>query len=356
MKLIFFGLSITSSWGNGHATTYRGLLKALAAAGHDLTFIEKRTDYYAANTDAPPAAIPYARVILYEDWVQEGQPQAATAALGADAVVLGSYCADGVQIANWLAASYDGPSFYYDIDTPVTLKAWRAGQEVAYIQRRQLTQFAAVLSFTGGQALADLRHFGAREAVPLYCAVDPDLHRPVPIRDDLQAELGYMGTYSVDRVAAVDYLFFQPARTLVERRFIIAGPQYPDVDRWPANVLHIPHLYPADHSAFYCSTRLTVNATRQAMVYYGYCPSVRLFEAAGCAAPVLSDVWQGLDELFTPDKEILLAENAADVRAHLQRPTAELRAIGQAAYQRVLREHTYAVRAHQLEGYIAAAR
>lgn len=355
MKITFFGLSITSSWGNGHATTYRGLLKSLAARGHALTFIEQRTDYYAANTDALPNAISYADVLLYEDWERDGLPAAQAAIAGADAVVFGSYCFDGVQIADWLAQNYDGPTFYYDIDTPVTLKAWRDGGEVAYIARRQLPNFAAVLSFTGGRALDDLRRFGAREAVPLYCAVDPDLHQPQPVRDDLRCDLGYMGTYSADRAAAVEMLFFAPARTLPDRRFILAGPQYPDADRWPANVQHIPHLYPSDHSAFYSSSRLTVNATREAMVYYGYCPSVRLFEAAGCAAPIVSDVWQGLDELFTPDKEILLAETTADVLAHLQRPAAELRAIGQAAYRRVLAEHSYAVRARQLEGYIASA-
>ncbi|MDQ2805758.1 MAG: glycosyltransferase [Chloroflexota bacterium] len=357
LNIVFFGLSITSSWGNGHATTYRGLLRALAARGHRCTFLEQVTEYYAANRDLNPAQTDYANVCLYSDWDDPQTREAAAEVVGAaDVVIIGSYCFAGAAIIDWaFGQRHSGLcQLYYDIDTPVTLDALRRDGATPYLAGDQLTGFDGVLSFTGGAALTELRErWGAHHVAALYCGFDPAVHHPAPPDDRFTCALGYMGTYSADRQATVDALLLAPAAARPAARFLIAGPQYPDPAAWPANVGHIPHLYPQDHAAFYSSNGLTLNATRGPMVRTGYCPSVRLFEAAGCGACILSDRWPGLDELLTPGSEIWLAATTADALAYLDRPAAERAAVGAAARARALRDHTYAARAAQLEAYMA---
>ncbi len=357
MKYLFFGLSITSSWGNGHATTYRGLLRALAARGHQCTFFEQRTDYYQGNRDLDPADADYVKIELYDSWDDRAtQARASRALTMNEVVVVGSYCFAGAAIADYLLQRRRDYNriLYYDIDTPVTLEQLAADGATPYIRGDQLARFDGVLSFTGGTALAELRdRWCVARPATLYCGFDPEVHHPVPPEDRFACALGYMGTYSAERHEAVSELLLRVAEARPADRFIIAGPQYPDVADWPPNVENIQHLYPRDHAAFYCSNGWTLNATRAQMVRVGYCPSVRLFEAAGCAAPVLSDVWPGLETLLTPGEEILLARTRDDVLHALALPADEKRRIGEAAQARALRDHTYAVRAAELDAYIA---
>ncbi len=342
-----FGLSITSSWGNGHATVYRGLLKELHRLGFDVTFVEKDVPWYAANRDLPTTE--YARVVLYRE---PGELRdLLDAEIGrADVALLGSYFPDGIAVADRLARHPGSVRLYYDIDTPVTLAAFAAAGGTPYLRADQIRSFDAVLSFTGGPTLRELEErWGARAAHAFYCALDPKLHRPAAPDERFRCRLSYMGTYSDDRHATWERLFLRPARRIPERRFVLAGPQYPDGLDLPPNVRHYQHLSPREHPAFYSSGDATLNITRAPMVARGYSPSVRLFEAAGCATCVVSDQWDGLGEIFEIGREILVARDEGEMVALLRGLSPEdAREIGENARARALRDHTYAVRARQL--------
>jgi spore maturation protein CgeB len=350
MKLVVLGLSITSSWGNGHATNYRALVRALTERGHDVLFLERDAPWYAANRDLPKP--PWGRTELYGS-VRELRAEWREAVATADAVVLGSYVPDGVEVAEWLLATAAAPVAFWDIDTPVTVAKLDARDE-EYVSRALVRRFDLYLSFTGGPLLARIeRVFGARCAVPFHCMADPELYRPLP--EDERWLLGYLGTYSADRQPAVESLLLEPSRRLPDERFAVAGPQYPPDVRWPGNVVRIEHAPPGEHAAFYARQRFTLNVTREAMVRAGWSPSVRLFEAAACGTPVLSDRWSGLDAFFRAGTEILVVDGPDDVAAALQDvPPAEARAIGERARERVLSEHTPARRAEQLEGLLSS--
>lgn len=346
-RLVFLGLSITSSWGNGHATTYRGLLKALARRGHDITFLERDVPWYAEHRDLP--APPWCRTILYRDFV-ELETVGTAAIKAADAVVVGSYVPEGVRVGRWTIGQTGAPVLFYDIDTPVTLAKLAAG-DTEYIDGDLVRTYAAYLSFTGGPTLERISAMGSPHAVPLYCSVDPEVHAPVSV--PRRWRMGYLGTYSADRQPTVEALLVQPARALPDREFVVAGPQYPAEIDWPANVGRIEHLAPADHAGFYCAQDFTLNVTRADMRAAGYAPSVRLFEAAACGVPVISDAWDGLDTFFRIGEEILVAEDAA-AATRLLSETAPLRrdAIGAAARQAVLARHTADHRAAELEAIL----
>ncbi len=350
MKLVFLGLSITSSWGNGHATTYRGLCRALAARGHRIIFYEWDAPWYSgANRDLPPDACDYADVRLYSSWLELRQKLPA-ALVDADAVLLGSYFRHGVAAADLLAQRFSGPRLYYDIDTPVTLKAFRDSGAAEYLRADQVPIFDVYFSFTGGPVLTELEvRYGSPRALPLYCAVDPQQHVRTPARRDFACALGYMGTYAPDRQPGIERLLLDPARRRPELEFVVAGPQYPDDIAWPGNVRRFDHVAPADHPAFYSSNRLTLNVTREEMRRWGWSPSVRVFEAAACGAAIVSDRWEGLESFLTPGTEILLPDSADDVVAAFELSDAELRAIGDAARERILAAHTNDIRARELE-------
>ena len=345
MRLLVCGLSITSSWGNGHATVYRGLLKALHRQGAEVTFIEKDVPWYAENRDLPCPT--FTSVELYRDQAQLLdllESELSTA----DVVFMGSYFPDGNLLVDRLGALKGTVRLYYDIDTPVTLAAFRSAGAAEYLRADQLPLFDSVLSFTGGRALIEMqRQWGARRVHPFYCALDPETHTRQPAEERYCCRLSYMGTYSADRHAAWERLFLHPALSLPDERFVLAGPQYPDVTL-PPNVRHFQHIPPSGHPSFYSSSDLTLNLTRGPMVEYGYSPSVRLFEAAGCASCIVSDEWEGLDEVFTVGEEILLARDGEDVVRLLTSLSAgEARSIGEKALARALRDHTYDVRASQ---------
>jgi spore maturation protein CgeB len=349
MKLVIFGLTISSSWGNGHATVWRGLCRELARLGHQVVFFEKNVAYYAAHRDFQD--IPGGKLILYETW-SDALPQALQHLTDAEVAIVTSYCPDGIAATELVLASRPLKVFY-DLDTPVTLERIESGNGVAYIGASGLRDFDIVLSFTGGRALMELRsRLGAKRAVALYGSVDPDVHRPVATREGYRADLSYIGTYAEDRQAALNALFLEPARRLPEGRFLIAGAQYPPAFAWLPNLFFVRHVAPPDHPALYSSSRLTLNVTRRAMAQAGHCPSGRLFEAAACGTPIITDCWDGLEIFFQPGEEILVARQTDDVLAALELSDEQLARIAGRARQRAIEEHCAARRARQLEAIL----
>ena len=348
MRLVVFGLSITSTWGNGHGTTYRALLEALHARGHTIVFFEKDVEWYAFNRDLPHPA--FCELRLYDEW-SEALPLVRKQLREADVAVVGSYFPDGIAAIDEMLDAGPPVKAFYDIDTPVTVSALRAQGTADYIAARQIPALDIYFSFTGGPMLREMeRDFGAPRAVPLYCSFDPHRYRRQQLDQTLICDLSYMGTYAPDRQPKLEQLLAEPARQLRGSRFIVAGSQYPKTVGWPENVRHIAHLSPQWHAAFYSSSRFTLNVTRRDMTVAGYSPSVRLFEAAACGAAILSDNWPGLDSFFVPGDEILLATDAEDVLRYLtQLDPQEARRIGERAHARVLAEHTSTIRARQFE-------
>jgi spore maturation protein CgeB len=347
LRIVILGLSITSSWGNGHATTYRALVRELARRGHELLFLERDQPWYADHRDLPNP--PHGRTELYAT-LEELHDRFADAVRSADLVIVGSYVPDGAPVGDWVQREARGIKAFYDIDTPVTLAKLARGEH-EYLRPAQVAGYDLYLSFTGGPTLRRLeREYRSPRARVLYCSVDPELYfrEPQPIAWDL----GYMGTYSDDRQPGVERLLLEPARRLPANRFIVAGPQYPQDIAWPANVEYQPHLPPAAHRAFYNRQRFTLNITRADMVAAGWSPSVRLFEAAACGTAIISDRWAGIESLLVPGREIVLVDSTADVLAALQGISEKERLqMSVRARQRILSEHTAAHRAEQLEGY-----
>ncbi|MEX2583475.1 MAG: glycosyltransferase [Gemmatimonadota bacterium] len=354
MKLVVFGLSLSSSWGNGHATTYRSLLRAFAKRGHQITFYEWDAPWYRGeNRDLPSPD--FADLVLYANW-ESIRDRATAEARGADATIVGSYVHQGPDVIDGLADAGVRPLVFYDIDTPVTVAALRRGG-AEYLRADQVPLFDRYLSFSGGPLLHDVleAELGARAASPLYCSVDIDNYTPVPADAEYAVDLAYMGTYAPDRQPVVERFLLEVAKRLPERRFIIAGPQYPEGMEVPPNVRLIPHVPPARHSAFYSSARWQLNATRADMVAAGWSPSVRLFEAGAVGAAILSDRWAGIGELFREGFEIVLPESTDEVvRLITETSNEERKAIGEAMRTRIVAEHTAGRRAQDLEQYLLA--
>jgi spore maturation protein CgeB len=352
MKLVIFGLTLSSSWGNGHATLWRGLCRALAKQGHRVVFFERDVPYYALNRDL--RELPGTDLRLYPDW-KSALPAARREVADADAAMVTSYCPDGVDACD-LVLSAAGPlAVFYDLDTPVTLARLERGEPVSYLPAAGLGDFDLVLSYTGGRALDELRdRLGARRVAPLYGSVDPEVHRPADPRPDFQGDVSYLGTYAADRQEALEQLFLEPARRRPGKRFVIGGAQYPVDFPWGDNVFFVRHLPPADHPAFFASSPLTLNVTRSAMAGMGFCPSGRLFEAAACGTAVLSDNWEGLDRFFEPGREIFTAATTEESCEVLSLPREEIRKVARAARERTLAEHTAERRAAEMVELMAA--
>lgn len=353
MRIVIFGLTVSSSWGNGHATLWRGLCRALSGGGHSVTFYERDVPYYAGSRDL--TSLPGGgQLVLYHSF-NDVRSEAQRLCDGADLVLTTSFCPDGKEAARLLLSSRASIKAFYDLDTPVTLERLDHGEPVAYLPDEGLADFDLVLSYTGGRALEELeRRLGARRVVPLYGWADPATHHPVASVERYRADLSYLGTYASDRQAALEELFIEPARRLPEMHFLIGGAQYPDSFPWTSNTYFVQHMPPPEHPAFFCSSRLTLNVTRGSMASYGYCPSGRLFEAAACGVPLVSDTWEGLDSFFVPGEQILLAEKAEDVLQALKLSASELSRIAQAARERTLEEHSAEARALYLEKVCAS--
>jgi spore maturation protein CgeB len=352
MKIVIFGLTVSSAWGNGHATLWRSLVNALAREQHEVTFYEKDVAYYRSHRDLAQLPAP-CRLRLYPSW-DEIQAEAKRAVDDADCAIVTSYCPDGRAASTTVLDSRALVRVFYDLDTPVTLKELDAGHEVPYLPVGGLAGFDLVLSFTGGRALELLQtQLGARRVAPLYGSVDPAQHKPVPRDPQWAASYSYLGTWSADRQRALDMLFLEPARRQSDRLFVVGGSLYPPELDWPPNVVRHDHVPPPAHPAFYCSSPLTLSITRGTMAELGYCPSGRLFEAAACGTPVISDWFVGLDTFFVPGEEILIANSTDDVLAALARN--DLATIAGRARKRALAEHSGDRRAAELLSHIGGA-
>jgi spore maturation protein CgeB len=382
LKITIFGLTLSSSWGNGHATPYRALLRALHRRGHRITFFEKDLPYYASRRDFTASECDFCRLELYSDW-ESVRARALAVARESDVVITASYCPEGARINDEILALTGPLRVFYDLDTPLTLAGLaRSGARVdsEYLRADQMPAFDLYLSFTGGRILPELEEgWGVRRAQPLYGCVDPDLHFRVAPREQFACDLSYMGTYAADRQPKLDALFLEPARRSPAARFVLAGALYPwDPRSWdtgssnpwdtgssnpwdtgssnpktcPENVLRFDHVAPADHAAFFSSSRLTLNITRAEMASWGYCPSGRFFEAAACGVPLISDDWEGLQSFFSAGSEIFLAQESKDILSVLRVSKEELREMAERARERTLDEHTGSHRAEELLGYI----
>ncbi|MBE7212574.1 MAG: glycosyltransferase [Gluconacetobacter diazotrophicus] len=351
MKIVILGLSLSSSWGNGHATTYRALIRGLHALKHDVLFLERDVPWYAGNRDLPSPG--FCRLAFY-DGVPDLDRFAGEIA-GADAVIVGSYVPDGIAVIDRVLEWAPEQTAFYDIDTPVTLAALRRGEE-SFLARRQIPRFRCYHSFTGGPTLRRIeREFGAREAAALYCSVDDAAYAPGGETPDW--DLGYLGTYSSDRQPTLERLLLAVARRLPHRRFVVGGPQYPAGIDWPDNVERLEHVAPAEHPRFYRRQRYTLNVTRADMIAAGWSPSVRLFEAAACGTPIVSDRWDGIEDVLPPGRAIRLADATEEVVAILEDPDdAARRAQADEARRRVLAHHTGRARAAQLAAHLSGAR
>jgi spore maturation protein CgeB len=350
MRLIVFGLTLSSSWGNGHATLWRGLGRALARRGHELTFFERDVPYYAENRDLKDWAD--GQLVLYPDW-QGIEDRAIAAIKAADAVMITSFCPDAVAATELLAGLPACVKIFYDLDTPVTLAEFRKNGFVSYLPKDGLGSFDLVLSFTGGLALKQLTELlGARKTAALYGHADPDIHRAVQSNETYRASLSYLGTFAADRQPALQRLFVQPAGLMPERRFVIGGALYPTDFPWAPNIFFVRHLPPSEHPAFFSSSEVTLNVTRPLMAEMGFCPSGRLFEAAACGTAIVSDYWPGIEEFFEPGKEIALAGQPQDVINAISLGAEGVREFGLAAQRRVLAHHTSEHRAKEFEEII----
>lgn len=351
MRFVIFGLTLSSSWGNGHATLWRGLLKALGHSGHSVTFFEKDVPYYADTRDGWP--LPENVSLRLFSSLHEVRSEIARELQDADVAMVTSYCGEGGFACELVLDSAAAVKVFYDLDTPVTLDALESGSAVPYLPASELAGFDLVLSYTGGRALRELQtKLNARRVMPLYGWADPEMHAPADKIDEFRSELSYLGTYASDRQETLQELFIKTARNRSMQRFAMAGAQYPDSFPWAPNIFFVRHLPPSFHPGFYCSGRATLNVTRRAMAAYGYCPSGRLFEAAACGTPIITDVWEGLESFFLPGTEILTVRTCEDVLATLALSDAELQRIGEAARERTLKNHTATARAMELEGIL----
>lgn len=350
MTFVVFGLSISSAWGNGHATLLRGLFRALNGHGHTIHFFEQDVPYYAEHRDA--TSFPYVELHLYRDW-DEIKPNARKLIERADVAVVTSYCPHGAQACRLILDSQVPRSVFYDMDTPVTLERLGRAEKINYLPEEGLYEFDLVLSYTGGAALGQLQQvLGARNVAPLYGWVDPSVYFRQPSNSQFQSDLAYLGTYAADRQAALDAFLLTPARLLPQRSFLVAGAMYPDEASWPANVRLLKHVPPPEHGEFYSSSPLMLSVTRQSMARSGFCPSGRLFESAACGTAVLSDWWEGLDSFFTPGEEILVTSSTGDAIEAVKHDRGFLREIGTKARERALDCHTAALRAQTLVNLI----
>ena len=353
MKLVVFGLTISSSWGNGHATLWRGMCKSLARLGVDVVFFEHDVPYYAQQRDC--AAPEGAKLVLYEGW-QAIRARVRRELAEADAAIVTSYCPDALPARAEILEAARPLAVFYDLDSPVTIAAARGGKTPPYLDVRGLRDYDLVLSYAGGPTLHALREtLHARDARPLYGHVDPALHRPVAPSAAYRSDLCWLGTYAADRQPALKTLFLDAATARPKARFTLAGAQYPADFPWRDNIWFIRHLPASEHAAFLCSSRLALNVTRDAMARAGWCPSGRLFETAACAVPIVSDAWPGLAQFYRPGKEILLARSTEDVLAALDLTDAELWRIGEAGRERTLTSHTSMHRACKLLRLVESA-
>ncbi len=355
MRIAFFGSSLVSAYWNGAATYYRGIIRALNALGHEITFYEP--DAFERQQHRDMADPPWARVTVYPA-TADGVTQALESASESDLIVKASGVGVFDELLEREALNVRRPgalAVFWDVDAPATLE--RIHKDPNDASRALIPRYDLILTYGGGDPVVQAYHaLGARECVPVYNALDPSTHYPVPPDARFRADLAFVGNRLPDREARVDEFFFGPAAALPQCDFLLAGNGWAD-RALPANVRNLGHLYTADHNAFNSTPRAVLNINRASMARFGFSPPTRVFEAAGAAACVITDYWTGIELFLEPRKECLVARNGAEVAAMTERLTlSEARQIGQEARRRVLSEHTYAHRAAQVDALLSGRR
>lgn len=347
LKIVILGLSITPSHENHHSTIYRGLVRELTARGHDVLFLERETEWHAKNRDLQQA--PHGRTEFYSG-VKELKQRFSSAIREADLIIVGSSVHEGMAIGEWVTRAARGATAFYDIDTQATMAGLIRGG-VDYISPALIPRYQIYLSCSGGPLLRYIeKHYGSPMARPLYCSVDTTLY--FPEEEALNWDLGYLGAYSDDRQRTLDRLLLEAARRWGEGSFVVAGSHYPRSVHWPRNVRHLTRLPVGSRREFYNSQRFALNVTRAGMVASGFSPAMRLFEAAACGTPIISDFWQGIGSFFKADEEILISHSADETLIYLEEISElDRRRMGYRARERVLAKHSTRHRAVELEGY-----
>jgi spore maturation protein CgeB len=348
MKIAFYGSSLLSSYWNGAATYYRGLLRELAMRGYEVTFYEPDAFDRQQHKDIDPPE--WAKSVVYEA-TPEGLRRVLAEARAADIVVKASGV--GVFDTELLEGIVehsrgDALRIFWDVDAAATLDEMRADE--SHVVRRTLPSIDMVLTYGGGPpVIGAYEGFGARRCIPVYNALDPTTHHPVPPDPAFAADLAFLGNRLPDREARVDEFFLRAAAASPERSFLIGGNGW-ESKAMPANVRHLGHVYTHQHNAFNCTPLAVLNVARDSMAHIGFSPATRVFEAAGAAACLITDAWEGIEQFLEPDEEVLVARDGQDVADHVAALTPErARAIGAAALNRVLAEHTYARRGAQVD-------
>jgi spore maturation protein CgeB len=353
-RIAFFGSSLVSAYWNGAATYYRGIVRALDARGFDVTFYEPDAYERQAHRDIDDP--PWARVVVYSADGESHVRRALHEASSADVIVKTS----GVGVFDALlehavleARAPHALAIFWDVDAPATLD--RLEQHPADPLRALIPQYDMVLTYGGGDPVVRAyQAIGARLCVPIYNALDTATHHPVARDPRFEASLGFLGNRLPDREQRVDAFFLDAARRLPSQSFLLGGNGWQDKPL-PSNVTYVGHVYTRDHNAFNCTPRAVLNISRESMARYGFSPATRVFEAAGAAACLITDRWEGIELFLEPDREVLVAGSGEEVAAHLEQlDDGRARAIGEAARRRVRAEHTYAHRAMQLEALLGA--
>lgn len=353
MKIAFYGSSLLSSYWNGAATYYRGILGELAKRGHEITFYEPDAFDRQKHRDIDPPD--WCRSVVYpatEDAMRAVLSEAAAADIVVKANGVGVF--DRELLEGVVAGARPGAlKIFWDVDAAATLDEMRGDE--AHPVRQALPHLDMVLTYGGGPPVVNAyRGFGARLCEPVYNALDPSTHHPAPSDPRFTSDLAFLGNRLPDREARVEEFFLRPAAGLPDRQFLIGGNGWESKDM-PANVRHLGHVYTHEHNAFNCTPLAVLNVARDSMANVGFSPATRVFEAAGAGACLITDAWEGIEQFLAPDTEVLVARDGQDVADHLAALTPERAAeIGRAALARVKAEHTYALRGEQVDAFLRA--
>jgi spore maturation protein CgeB len=355
LDIAFFGSSLVSAYWNGAATYYRGIVRALAERGHRVTFYEPDAYGRQQHRDMPDPS--WARVVVYAGEGEDGVLDALAQARDADLVIKASGVGVfdellerevlALQRAETLVA-------FWDVDAPATLDRVQTNRDDPF--RALIPRYDLVLTYGGGDPVVHAyEELGARECVPIYNALDPSTHHPVPPDPRFACDLGFLGNRLPDREVRVEEFFLRAASLLPASSFVLGGSGWADKSM-PANVNAIGHVYTHEHNAFNCTPRAVLNVNRESMARYGFSPPTRVFEAAGAGACLITDEWVGIELFLEPDSEVLVASSGEAVAEHLRSLTSDrARSLGNAAYRRIIGEHTYAHRVVQLEALLDVA-
>lgn len=353
LRIAFFASSLVSAYWNGAATYYRGMVRALHRLGHRITFYEPDAYNRQAHRDIDDPE--WATVVVYPA-TEEGVFRSLESAKGADLVIKASGVGVFDELLEAEVLRLKGPGtrvIFWDVDAPATLE--RIAADPADPFRALVPRYDLILTYGGGDPITRAyRDFGARGCIPIYNALDPDTHHPVPPEARLRCDLSFLGNRLPDRERRVEEFFLGVAEKMPRRGFILAGSGWDDKYR-PDNVRYLGHLWTREHNAFNCSPMAVLNVSRDGMARNGYSPATRVFEAAGAGACMITDRWEGIEQFFEPEREICVAADGDQVAEILEQLTPSLAAaIGTRALARVRAQHTYAHRARQFQEIFGA--